>query len=137
MTFVLHPNLAHKDVVCELPLSLVLLEDVKQYPWLLLVPRRQHMQRMMDLSVEDQQLLMVEMTKAQHLLWEVFSPDQINVAAIGNKTPQLHVHVIARFGDDPAWPGTVWDHPTKEPYEKHDKAQLIERLKHAFKVNEW
>ncbi|MBX9923300.1 MAG: HIT domain-containing protein [Rhabdochlamydiaceae bacterium] len=132
MTFTLHPNLLRKTFVCDLPLCQVLLEDESHYPWLFLVPRRPNIARMMDLSPLDQRQLMEELDLAQKILWEEFHPTQINVAALGNKTPQLHVHVIARFLDDPAWPGAVWDHPVKKPYEVLEKEKLVLTLRGLF-----
>lgn len=132
MTFELHPNLAKKIGLLDLPLCRVLLEDEKHYPWLFLVPRRPNISRIMDLSSEDQLQLLKELDKAQKILWKLFNPTQINVAAIGNKTPQLHVHVIARFLQDPAWPNTVWDHPVRSPYTSADKDQIVSQLIHAF-----
>lgn len=128
MTFSLHPNLAKKTFLIDLPLCRVLLEDEKHYPWLLLVPRRPHVLRMMDLSAEDQLQLIRELDFAQKILWKEFQPTQLNVAAIGNKTAQLHVHVIARFENDPAWPYTVWDHPVREKYSEEQKNALAARL---------
>lgn len=132
MTFTLHPNLAAKTFVCELLLCRVLLENESHYPWIFLVPRRSNMARMMDLSPTDQLQLMQELDQAQRILWEKFHPTQLNVAALGNKTPQLHVHVIARFQDDPAWPGAVWDHPVKKPYSPSEKEELVTALRGLF-----
>lgn len=132
--FELHPNLAKKILICDLPLSRVLLEDNQHYPWVFLVPRRSNMSRIMDLSKEDQLQLVHEIDLAQNILWKHFKPTQLNVAAIGNKTPQLHVHVIARRTDDPAWPGTVWDHPAKENYPPQRKSDLIKLLADAFQL---
>ncbi len=132
MSFVLHPNLTTKTFVCDLKLCRVLLEDNSHYPWLFLVPRLPNLARMMDLAPSDQWQLMQELDQAQKILWEQFHPDQINVAALGNKTPQLHVHVIARFLQDPAWPGTVWDHPKKEPYLAKDKDAVVSVLRGLF-----
>lgn len=129
MTFDMHPSLAKKIFLTEWPLCHVLLENEQHYPWLILVPRRAQVSRMMDLSPADQLQLMKELDEAQKMLWEEFQPTQLNVAAIGNKTPQLHIHVIARFADDPAWPGTVWDHPVRAPYEQSVKETRIERLR--------
>ena len=133
MTFTLHPSLQAKTVVIDLPLSTVLLEDEQHYPWIMLVPRRPHILRMMDLSLEDQHQLTSELDCAQHVLWNLFSPTQLNVAAIGNRTPQLHVHVIARHSSDPAWPATVWDHPVRQPYLVEQKNLVIAQLTEAFK----
>lgn len=134
MTFELHPNLVKKTWIHDFPLCSVLLEDEKHYPWLLLVPRKFQVSRVIDLSLEDQGQLIKELDIVQKILWEKFSPTQLNVAAIGNKTPQLHVHVIARFQNDPAWPGTVWDHPVKEPYSIEDKEEMIQLFQMNFKI---
>lgn len=132
MSFQLHPNLATKTFIVDLPLCRVLLEDNQHYPWLFLVPRRESIGKIMDLEISDQLQLMKEMDWVQKCLWEIFSPTQLNVAAIGNKTPQLHVHVIARHSDDPAWPGTVWDHPEKAPYTARQKEQIVQKLADAL-----
>lgn len=107
----------------------MLLEDNRHYPWLFLVPRRMDISRIMDLSSEDQLQLLKELDFVQNMMWKEFTPTQLNVAAIGNKTPQLHIHVIARFEHDPAWPNTVWDHPVKTPYDEELKASIISRLR--------
>lgn len=132
MKFELHPNLAQKIFITDLPLSRVLLEDSKHYPWLLLIPRRPKLLRIMDLSSKDQLQLLQELDAAQKILMQEFRPTQLNVAAIGNKTPQLHIHVIARFENDPAWPGTVWDHPAKGAYPEEKKEEVIKQLQTAF-----
>lgn len=129
MSFTLHPNFKSKTLVAELPLCRVLLEDEKHYPWLIAVPRVPGASRLIDLSSSDQMQLMIELDFIQRMMWKEFKPTQLNVAAIGNKTPQLHIHVIARYDNDPAWPGTVWDHPVKERYGAAEKSALIERLK--------
>lgn len=132
MEFTLHSNLEKKLFVIDLPLCRVLLEDDKHYPWLFLVPRRQGVFRMMDLSASDQLLLLQELDFTQKLIWNEFQPTQLNVAAIGNKTPQLHIHVIARYDNDPAWPGTVWDHPMRTQYNEDLKISRLLRLRSLF-----
>lgn len=132
MSFLLHPNLEKKAFVIDLPLCRVLLENERHYPWIFLVPRREGIAKIMDLSQEDQLLLIQELDLAQKIMCTLFSPKQLNVAAIGNKTPQLHVHVIARQEDDPAWPGTVWDHPIKLGYSEEEKEALLNKLTYAF-----
>lgn len=129
MPFELHPNLTSKIFLVDLPLCRVLLEDEKHYPWLLLVPRQPHISRIMDLSEIDQLQLIKELDRVQKILWEEFQPTQLNVAAIGNKTPQLHIHVIVRQASDPAWPQTVWDHLVRAPYPEDLKSSRIQRLK--------
>lgn len=132
MEFELHPNLASKIFIHDFPLCRILLEDERHYPWLLLVPRKPNISRMMDLQAFDQLQLMKELQGAQEILWKEFQPTQLNVAAIGNKTPQLHIHVIARFQHDPAWPRTVWDHPIRMPYFLEEKEFCIQKLKGLF-----
>ncbi len=132
MTFELHPSLAKKTSVIDLPLCRVLLEDERHYPWIILVPRRPNLSRIMDLPMADQQQLLIEMDWAQKIVWEQHKPTQLNIAALGNKTPQLHVHIIARFADDPAWPGTVWDHPCREKYSAEQKEHVLQMLREAF-----
>lgn len=127
--FELHPKLKSKAHIAELPLCLVLLQDEAHYPWLLLVPKRNNISKIMDLTLEDQLQLTVEMDLVQKVLWKLFTLKQLNVAAIGNKVPQLHVHIIGRKEEDPAWPGTVWDHPAKKAYEPEEKENLIKKLK--------
>lgn len=134
MTFELHKNLSSKAFILDLPLCKVLMEDNKHYPWLFLVPRRTNVSKISDLNAEEQSQLLLEMDWAQKILWNLYEPAQLNVAAIGNKTPQLHVHVIARRIDDPAWPGVVWDHPAKEPYANDEKLKTIQTLSHAFQT---
>ncbi|MBI3236915.1 MAG: HIT domain-containing protein [Chlamydiales bacterium] len=129
MTFDLHSNLAKKIFIADLPLCRVLLEDEKHYVWLFLVPRRQDISRMMDLTELDQLQLTKELDYVQKKMWEEFQPTQLNVAAIGNKTPQLHIHVIARNISDPAWPHTVWDHPIRSCYDESFKCSITQRLK--------
>jgi len=133
MIFELHPNLASKIFLLDLPLCRLLLEDNRHYPWLFLVPRKPNLSKMMDLAPQDQLQLLQELDRAQKILWELFSPKQLNVAAIGNKTPQLHFHVIARQSDDPAWPATVWDHPVKSSYLPQEKENRVQLLINAFK----
>lgn len=124
MTFQLHPNLSEKIFIADLLLCRLLMEDDVHYPWFFLVPRVPNVSRIMDLNAEDQLQFLKELDWMQKGVWEKFRPHQINVAAIGNKTPQLHVHVIARYEDDPAWPATVWDHSVRQ---KCSAAVLNER----------
>jgi len=129
MAFTLHPNLEKKRFVAELPLCRVLFEDDQHYPWLFLVPRRNSISRIMDLSKEDQLQLLQELDFVQKVMWEEFKPAQLNVAAIGIKTPQLHIHVIARYENDPAWPNTVWDHPVRAKCSEEIHENRIIKLK--------
>jgi diadenosine tetraphosphate (Ap4A) HIT family hydrolase len=132
MSFKLHQNFLSKFFLHDFPLCKVLLEDERHYPWLLLIPRRNQVSKLVDLSSEDQLQLNSELNLAQQILLDKFHPDQLNVAAIGNITPQLHIHVIARFKDDPAWPYTVWDHSIRASYAKSEREDTIQALQEAF-----
>lgn len=86
----------------------------------------------MDLTLPDQLQLLNELDIVQKVMWDEFAPHQLNVAAIGNKTPQLHIHVVARYENDPAWPGTVWDRPTQARYDEAFKEERIARLQYLL-----
>jgi len=131
--FTLHERLASDTVpVADGPLSVILLMNERTYPWLILVPRRSDLREMHDLTATDQAQLMVEITTASQCLESLFAADKINVGALGNLVPQLHIHVIARFSTDPAWPGPVWGVAPPEPYDPGGLANQVETLRNAF-----
>ena len=128
----LHPQLA-KDCleIARLPLSRVLLMNDEQYPWIILVPDRDDITEIHQLSERDQQHLMRESSAISRALKEQFDADKINIGMLGNIVPQLHVHHIARFRNDAAWPGPVWGrHPAIE-YSADELSALLERLESA------
>ena len=107
--FELHPQLAADTVsVATWPLCEVLLLTDANYPWLVLVPVRPGLRDFHELSPDDMVTAGQEMSRASEALVELFAPDKINVAALGNMVPQLHIHVVARFTDDAAWPNPIW-----------------------------
>lgn len=128
----LHPALQKKDYVCDLPFCTVLFEDNRNYPWIFLVPKKDNVKSMRDLTHSEHLTLMSEIEKAEQVMAELFHPTQTNVAMIGNMTPQLHVHIICRFEGDPAWPGTVWSEKAV-PYAAEEKKEIIEKIKAALK----
>ena len=105
----LHTQL-QKDTIDlgDLPLSRVLVIKDAHYPWLLLVPRRAGAVEIIDLNEVEQGQLMTEINRVSRALKEVTKCDKLNVAALGNVVPQLHVHIIARRTTDAAWPRPVW-----------------------------
>ena len=129
--FQLVPSLAQKDYVIDLKLCKVLFEDNAYYPWIFLVPKRENTKNMTFLSLEDRLQLMREMALCEEVMSELFEHDQTNVAMIGNKTPQLHIHILCRKEGDPDWPTTVWNNHSK-PYEPNEKKQIIEKIKQAI-----
>lgn len=109
MPFALHPRLAADTVeVTRLLLCRVLLMKDRRFPWLLLVPERDGVREIAELPPVDRAELIEEIARASDVLTRLFQPDKLNVGALGNVVPQLHVHVLARFSTDPAWPGPVW-----------------------------
>lgn len=118
MSFTLHPQLeADTVLVGDLPLCRVLLSGrFSQYPWLILVPRRQGIKEISDLHPNDLPTLWEEVMKVHDALRALTKADKMNVAALGNVVPQLHVHVIARFKTDEAWPKPVWGVGEPKPH---------------------
>ena len=108
-TWSLHPQL-DKDTVSigDLPLSRLLLSKDANYPWLILVPRQAEAVEIVDLDPADRARLMTEISQVSEALKDITGCDKLNVAALGNQVPQLHVHVIARRKTDAAWPRPVW-----------------------------
>ena len=105
----LHPQLKSDTIdIGDLPLCRVLVIKDANYPWLLLVPRREGAVEIIDLTEIEQAQLMTEISRVARALKEVTRCDKLNIAALGNVVPQLHVHVIARRNTDAAWPRPVW-----------------------------
>lgn len=125
----LHPQL-DKDTVSigDLPLCRVLLIRDAHYPWLVLVPRRPETVEIIDLDEVARAQLMTEITRVSRALREVTRCDKLNVAALGNAVPQLHVHIIARRRTDAAWPRPIWGVMPPLPYNLRDMQELIDAL---------
>lgn len=114
----LHPQLARDTVnLGDLPLCRVLVIQDANYPWLLLVPRRLDVAEILDLDEVEQAQLMTETTRVARALREITQCDKLNIAALGNVVPQLHVHIVARRTTDAAWPRPVWG--TVPPVDHH------------------
>ena len=129
----LHPTLARDTVeVARLPLCRVLLMKDRRFPWLILVPERESVREIHELTAADRAELIEEIARAGEALQRLFQPDKLNVGALGNVVPQLHLHVVARFATDPAWPGPVWGSGTAVGYADDQLAALRERLAAAM-----
>jgi diadenosine tetraphosphate (Ap4A) HIT family hydrolase len=116
-TFQLDARLAaDTHFVGELELSRVLLMNDARFPWLILVPRRAGLREIIELARDDQHLLLDEINAVAHVLHALHKPVKLNIAALGNMVAQLHVHVIARFTQDAAWPRPVWGVGTSQAY---------------------
>lgn len=115
--FELHPQLQKDTVkIGSLPLSEVLLMNDTNYPWLILVPRYPEISELHQLSDTDQQQFIRESSFVSARMQKHFQADKMNVAALGNMVPQLHIHHIARYHSDDAWPGPVWGVQPAKPY---------------------
>ncbi|MEO6065221.1 MAG: HIT family protein [Lysobacterales bacterium] len=131
-SFELDPSL-RRDThsVCETTLSSVLLMNDARFPWLILVPRIVGARDLIDLDTSQCTQLMDEIALASRALKTLFAPHKLNVAALGNVVEQLHVHVIARFRTDGAWPRPVWGVGMAEPYTSEQLAAILSRLRES------
>jgi diadenosine tetraphosphate (Ap4A) HIT family hydrolase len=128
--FPLHPQL-EKDFIFvqDWPLCQLLFKNDTQFPWLILIPKRLDLTEIHDLSSTDQIQLIQEISKASLLMKKIFNAHKINIGALGNMVPQLHIHVIARFEDDEAWPHAVWGHTANVPYKREYIEDILDQLK--------
>jgi diadenosine tetraphosphate (Ap4A) HIT family hydrolase len=124
--FELHPQLARDCLwVADLVLNRVLLMNDRSYPWFILVPRRDSLRELYQLDDADQALFWRESALLGRLLMSHFRGDKLNIAALGNMVPQLHVHHIVRYSSDAAWPRPVWGVAAARPYEAEEADALI------------
>ena len=126
----LHPRLAQDCVVLgKFPLSRLLLMKDANYPWFILVPDRDRISEIHHLSEADQHQLWRESAQLSRALEQAFSPDKLNIAALGNVVPQLHVHHVVRYTADPAWPAPVWGAVPAIEYAAGAMDEIIEKLR--------
>lgn len=133
MTFQLHPQLERDcSPVGRFALCRVLLMNDANYPWYVLVPERPDIREMHQLSRPDRLQLMTESCAFAIAMERAYEPDKLNIAALGNQVPQLHLHHIARYRHDPAWPAPVWGVLPARPYTEPERVARIERLRSAL-----
>ena len=126
----LHPQLAKDTIdIGDLPLSRVLVIKDANYPWLLLVPRREGAVEIIDLDEVAQAQLMTEITRVSRAVKEITKCDKLNVAALGNIVPQLHIHIVARRTGDVAWPRPVWGVAPPLPHDAQEVQQFISAVR--------
>ena len=131
--FTLHSQLAADTYVLgRLPLSLVLLAKDANYPWCILVPQREGVREIHHLSLEDRSQLLVESCQLAEVMEALFTPIKMNVAALGNRVPQLHLHHVARFEEDSAWPKPIWGAVASLEYKESEWQRRVELLKHGL-----
>lgn len=127
--FRLDPRLAADTVeVLDLPLSRLLAMRGVDHPWVILVPRRPDLVELLDLAADDRARLSAEIDQVAAALKAETGAHKLNVAALGNVVSQLHVHVIARFREDPAWPNPVWGRPAVRPIDAATLATFVAAL---------
>ena len=128
--FQFHPRLLEDcHVLGRFPLCHVLLMNDTNYPWFILVPDRPGLTELYQLSPKDQTALMAESTTLSKALVAAFDGDKLNVAALGNLVPQLHIHHVVRFRTDPTWPAPVWGKLPAVAYSDENRAEIIAKLK--------
>jgi diadenosine tetraphosphate (Ap4A) HIT family hydrolase len=117
--------------ITNLPLCNVRLMDNRHFPWLILIPRVAGASEWIDLTREQQHQLSDEIAIVSHIFRALVTPDKLNIATLGNQVPQLHVHVIARYKGDAAWPNPVWG-SASEPYSEAEWGRLRYEIKTAL-----
>ncbi|MAV87466.1 MAG: hypothetical protein CMM67_04400 [Rhodospirillaceae bacterium] len=111
--------------ITNLSLCSVLLMNDSRYPWIIAVPRRNKIKEIYELKSTDQSLLLREINLLAKTIKSKFKSDKINIGAIGNIVPQLHIHIVGRKENDPAWPAPVWGFGTSLTYEKKNADNII------------
>ena len=126
MAFSIHPQLANDcHYLGDFPLCALLLSKDANYPWFIMVPRRVDIREAFELTVDEQQQLQRESLSLSRLLNNTFKADKMNIAALGNMVPQLHLHHIVRYSTDAAWPKPIWEVAKAQAY---NDASLKERI---------
>jgi diadenosine tetraphosphate (Ap4A) HIT family hydrolase len=126
---VIHPQLLNDTVILgKCPLSHLLLMNDANYPWCILVPDRENISEIFQLTETDQQQLLQESVLLAQTMMNLFMADKMNVAALGNVVPQLHLHHVARFRNDAAWPAPVWGKVRPVPYAEKKLSQIASTL---------
>ena len=132
--FTLHPQLAADTFpLAGWPLSLVLLMNDARFPWMILVPQRPDLRELHDLPANERAVLIEEIARAGRVMQAAFKAEKINTAALGNQVPQLHVHVIARFASDPAWPNPIWGVGERRRMSEAERTDRIATLQAGMK----
>jgi diadenosine tetraphosphate (Ap4A) HIT family hydrolase len=128
--FRLDPGIAGTtSPVAALPISDLLLMEDARFPWLLLVPRRTGVTELIDFAAGERAALMEEIAAVSTALKAATDCDKLNVAAIGNVVAQLHIHVVARFRADPAWPRPVWGFNGAVAYKAERRDKVVQTIR--------
>lgn len=129
----LDPRLeADSSFIIDLALCQARLHQNGAFPWILLIPRQDNLSEIIDLSPKDQLVLMQEIALSSEIMQGIFQPNKLNVASLGNIVPQLHVHIVARYETDEAWPGPIWNSNVSREYGANELEERIDTLREAF-----
>lgn len=127
--FELNPVLERDSIlVGHFSLCQLRLMNDAQFPWFVLVPQRNDITEIYQLVEEDRQLLMAESCLLSETLHDAFSAAKLNVAALGNQVPQLHLHHIVRYTTDSCWPGPIWGRFPSVAYTKENLAEILQKV---------
>ncbi|OJH06855.1 MAG: histidine triad protein [Alcanivorax borkumensis] len=113
----LHPRLAaDTGALGETDLCWLRWMNDQRFAWIIVVPKRDGLREWHHLPMDEQQALLAQVNDLAGQLERITDADKINIGALGNMVPQLHIHIIARYVDDPCWPGPVWGQGTPQPW---------------------
>lgn len=133
--FSLHPQLVRDTCALgQFPLCRVLLLNEAHYPWVIAVPQRDAIREIYELTILDQQQLLSESVSIGRVMMQIYVGDKLNVGALGNLVPQLHLHHIVRRREDPAWPGPAWGHAPLTAYAPAELNSTAQALAQALAV---
>ncbi|MCG6231902.1 HIT family protein [Vibrio furnissii] len=136
MSFELHPQLAKDtDVIGHFPLCVALLHKDAAVPWVILVPKKANLKELHHLPMHEQQQFLLESQAINQALEALFQPDKLNLGALGNMVPQLHIHHIARFEHDVAWPDPVWGNTPGERRSETDQDTMLTKLRNVLSLS--
>ena len=129
MTFILNPQL-QKDthLMGHLPLCTLLLNRDKTFPWFILVPQITNVIELHQLNVGQQNQFMKESSLVSEILTNTFTPDKLNIAALGNVVRQLHIHHVVRYKTDKAWPAPIWGQQKEIYYSQQEAHEIADRM---------
>jgi diadenosine tetraphosphate (Ap4A) HIT family hydrolase len=138
MSFKLHPRLNEDSYYLgDFPLCALLLSKDANYPWFILVPKQEDTSEAFQLSSLDQQQLQYESLQLSQALNDAFKADKMNIAALGNMVPQLHIHHIVRYKNDVAWPNPIWGFTQAISYNEQQLNKRIEKTIESLKQTDF
>ena len=125
MAFELHPRLAASGFdIGRLGGCRLLLKNNALFPWFLLVPEVEGIEDLHQLAPGQYEEVMAAMRRVSEFVTRYFQPEKLNVACIGNQVRQMHIHIVGRSAEDPAWPGTVWAYEGKQVYHDEENEKI-------------